>query len=146
VTRNRQWWLAAVTIGVASVLVPFEHEVAPGWAFDVVDSTNRALPGCRIQEHWEWLTVGVQGDDTAVSDASGRVRFPRRVAWTSFAREVAGTLRGFGFHSAYMGPRAYFLGCAQGKYPDRLDTEKVGSDITYRYVPGSQALVKPLRP
>jgi hypothetical protein len=43
-----------------------------------------------------------------------------------------------------MGPRAYFLGCAPGKYPDRLDAEKVGSEMVYRYVPGSQALVKPL--
>ena len=143
-TRSGRWVLAFVTIGVVGVLFPFEHEVTPGWAFDVVDANNRALPGCRIQQHFEWLAVGLQRDDAAVSDAGGRVRFPRRTARTSFARQWIGTLSGSGFHSAFMGPRAYFLGCAQGAYPDRLDADKVGNEITYRYVPGSQAPVKPL--
>jgi hypothetical protein len=126
------------------VLFPFEHEVTPGWAFDVVDANNRALPGCHMQEHWEWLAVGLQRDDTAVSDAAGHVRFPRRTARTTFAWQWIGTARGLGFHSAFMGPRAYFLGCAPGKYPDRLDAEEVGDEMVYRYVPGSQAPVKPL--
>lgn len=142
--RNRLFWLLLATIAAVALLFPFEHEVAPAWAFDVVDSDNRALPGCRIQEHWEWLAVGVQGDDTTVSDAGGRARFPRRTVRSSVASQWVGTLRGVGFHTPFMGPRAYFLGCAQGKYPDRLDAEKVGSVIAYRYVPGSQAPVKPL--
>jgi hypothetical protein len=134
----------AATIGAMAVLFPFEHEVTPGWVFDVVGSDNRALPGCRMQENWEWLAVGLQRDDTAVSDAAGRVRFSRRTVRASFARQWIGTLRGFGFHSAFMGPRAYFLGCASAQSPDRLDAEKVGSEMVYRYVPGSQAPVKPL--
>jgi len=141
-SRNTRWWLALATVGAVGVLFPFEHEVTPGWAFDVVDSDNRALPGCQIHQHWEWRAVGLERDDTAVSDAGGRVRFSRRTVRASFARQWIGTLRGFGFHSAFMGPRSYFLGCAPGKYPDRLDAEKVGDVMVYRYVPGSQAVVK----
>jgi hypothetical protein len=144
--RRRMWPVLAMigAVGVLGVLFPFEHEITPGWAFDVVDSHNRALPGCRMEEHWEWLAVGLQRDDRAVSDGAGHVRFSRRTVRASFARQWSGMLRGFGFHSAFMGPRAYFLGCAPGKYPDRLDAEKVGSEMVYRYAPGSQAQVKPL--
>ena len=142
--RNRRFWLALVTIGAVAVLFPFEHEVTPEWVFDVVGSDNRGLPGCRMQENWEWLAVGVRREDSAVSDAAGHVRFPRRSVRASFGRQWIGSMRGFGFHSAFMGPRAYFLGCASGESPDRLDAEKVGSQMVYRYVPGSQARVKPL--
>ena len=88
--------------------------------------------------------MGVQRDDSAVSDAGGRVRFSRRTVRASLAQEWLGTLRGVGFHSAFTGPRAYFLGCAPGDHPDRLDAEKVGDEMAYRYVPGSQAVMKPL--
>jgi hypothetical protein len=136
--RTRVWLLLAAVAG-AGLLFPFEREVTPAWTFDVIDpNNNKPLPGCRLQQHWEWLAVGRQGDDTAVSDAGGRVGFSRRVVRTSFARQLIGTMRGFGFHSAFLGPRAYFLGCAQGKYPDRLDAEKVGSAIVVRYSPFSR--------
>ena len=137
-SRTRWLWLVLATIGAVALLFPFEHEVTPGWVFDVVDADNRRVAGCRMQEHWEWLAVGLQGDETAVSDAGGHVRFDRRTFRTSVARRWIGTLRGVGFHSPFMGPRAYFLGCAPGQYPDRLDAEKVGNDIVYRYVPGAR--------
>jgi len=133
-------------MSVVVVFFPVEHEVTPEWAFDVVDSDNRELPGCRIQQHWEWLAVGLQRDDTAVSDAAGRIHFPRRTVRFSFGRQWVGTVSGFGFHSAFMGPRAYFLGCAEGTGPDRLDAEKVGNVLAYRYVRGLQSPVKPLSP
>jgi hypothetical protein len=142
--RNIRVWLTLAVIGTAALLFPFEHEVTPGWAFDVVGSDNKALPNCPIQEYWEWLAIGLQRDETAISNAAGRVRFPARTARASLARQWIGEVRGFSFHSAFMGPRAYFLGCGSGNNPERLDAEKVGSEIVYRYVPGTQALMKPL--
>jgi hypothetical protein len=135
-TRVKAWRLVLATLVAAGVFVivfPFEREVTPAWVFDVVDSRNRALPGCRMQEHWEWLAVRLQRDDSAVSDAGGRVRFSRRTVRASLAQD-----------SPFTGPRASFLGCAPGDHPDLLDAGKVGDEITYRYVPGSQAVVKPL--
>ena len=138
-SRIRRWWPALVTLGVVGVVIfPFEREITPAWAFDVVEANNAPVSGCRMEQHWEWQAVGVQRDDTAVSDAAGHVRFPRRTARASLAREWYGRLSGFSFHSPYMGPRAYFHGCAAGNHPDRLDAEKVGNDVVYRYVPGSR--------
>jgi hypothetical protein len=135
-THKTRVWLTLAAFGIGALFFPFEHEVTPGWAFDVVGSDSKALPNCRIQEHWEWLAVGLQRDETAISDAAGRVHFPARNARASFARQWIGEVRGFGFHSAFLGPRAYFIGCASEANPERLDAEKVGSEIVYRYVPG----------
>jgi len=143
VTRRRVWIIVGA-IAIAVLLFPFKYEVAPAWSFDVVGPDNKAMSNCSIDQHWEWLAAGVQGDDAVASDAAGHVRFPARTARASLARQWMGAVRGFGFHSAFMGPRAYFRGCGAGKNPERLDVEKVGTDITYRYVPGSQARIKTL--
>jgi hypothetical protein len=142
--RKRWVWLACVAVAAAMLFFPFQYEVTPAWSFDVVGADNKARPNCVLVEHWEWLAVGLQREETATSDAGGRVHFPARTIRASWARQSIGTLRGFGFHSAFMGPRAYFLGCGPGKNRDRLDAEKVGNEVVYRYVPGAQAPIKPV--
>ena len=141
---RRRWWLGLAALAVGALFFPFQREVTPAWAFDVVDGNRRALPGCRVEQHWEWRAAGVDRIDAAISDAGGRVLFPRRTVRVSVARQWYGAMRGFGFHSAFMGPRAYFLGCAPAPYPDRLDAEKVGDQIVFSYVPGAQVSGKPL--
>lgn len=142
--EHRLRWLVVGVLAVSAMLFPFEREVTPAWAFDVVDSNRKAVPGCRVEQHWEWRAAGVERVEGAVSDAGGRVVFPRRTVRTSLARQWYGSISGFGFHSAFMGPRAYFLSCAPGPYPDRLDAEKVGDRMVYTYVPGAQISGKPL--
>jgi hypothetical protein len=141
---SRWWWLAIAALGAAALFFPFEREVTPAWAFDVVDANRHPMPGCRVEQHWEWRAAGVDRIDTAVSDAGGRVSFPRRSARVSVARQWYGAMSGFGFHSAFPGPRSYFFGCAPGRYPDRLDAEKVGDQIVFSYVPGAQVSGKPI--
>src|SRR5262249_20812427 len=139
--RKRRVWIIVGAIAIAVLLFPFRYEIAPAWWFDVVGPDNKAVANCTIDQHWEWQAAGVRGDDAVASDSAGHVLFPARTARASLARQWIGAVRGFGFHSAFMGPRAYFLGCGAGKGPERLDVEKVGAAITYRYAPGSQALV-----
>ena len=129
---------------VGALFYPFEREVTPAWAFDVVDANRRPVPSCRVEQHSEWRAAGFERVEAVVSDSSGHVLFPRRTVRTSLARQWYGAMSGFGFHSAFMGPRSYFLGCAPGPYPDRLDAEKVGDQIVYSYVPGAQVSGKPL--
>jgi hypothetical protein len=138
------WIVVGVSAIAALLLFPFQYEIAPPWLFDVVGPDNKAMSNCRVDQHWEWLAAGVQGDDTAASDSAGHVRFPVRTARVSLARQSMGAVPGFGFHSAFMGPRAYFRGCDSGHDPERLDVERVGAAIAYRYVPGSQARIKTL--
>jgi hypothetical protein len=133
-----------VALAAGALIYPFEREVTPAWAFDVVDANRRAIAGCRVEQHWEWRAVGLERVEATISDAGGRVRFSRRTVRSSFAREWYGAMSGFSFHSAFMGPRAYFLGCAPGPYPDRLDAEKVGDKIVFTYVPGEHVSGKPL--
>jgi hypothetical protein len=137
-------WIVAGAIVIAALMFPFQYEVTPAWWFDVAGPDNNVVVNCAIAQHWEWLAAGVEGDDTVASDSAGHVHFPARRARVSLARQWLGAVRGFGFHSAFMGPRAYFQGCGQGNNRERLDVEKVGANMTYRYVPGSQAPIKPL--
>jgi hypothetical protein len=91
----------------------------------------------------QWVAIRLQRDETATSDVVGHVRFPRRVARASFARQWIGTIGNFGFHSPFSGPRSYFNGCADGAYPDRLDAEQVGSQMVFRYTPALAGVGSP---
>lgn len=142
-TPTRRRWLLGFLVAtvVALLLFPFRYEVTPAWSFDVVGFDGKGLPNCAVQEHWEWVAVGLQRGESSTSDAAGHVRFPARTVRASIGRQWLGAARNFGFHSAYVGPRAYFLGCGTGRSPERLDAEKVGSEIVYRYVPGLSTLM-----
>ena len=144
--RRRRTLLALAAMAVAVIVFPFEHEVTPAWTLSVTDASSRAIEGCRIEQHWEWLAVGVQQSDVAQSNVVGGVTFPRRTARASFARQWWGQVSGITFHGPSLSRRAYFLGCGAGTSPEMLGVGQEGDRTWGRYVPGVQGVIKPITP
>ena len=144
--RRRRSVLALAAMAIAAIVFPFEHEVTPAWAFEVTDADSRAIEGCRIEQHWEWLAAGVQESAVALSNVMGGVTFPRRTARASYVRQWWGQVSGFTFHGPALNRRAYFLGCGAGTSPEMLGVGQEGDRTWERYVPGAQGVIKPITP
>jgi len=78
---KRFLWIVAASMLVFGVLLyPFESPVVPAWSVQVVDESDRPVPGIDVQQEWgQFGADDMIWADSRVTGVDGRVFFPERV-------------------------------------------------------------------
>jgi hypothetical protein len=86
--RRKSWILLLAILLIVSLIffAPYRSTTSPQWVIQVVDGSGRPVPSLPVRQEWSYFGIDLAPwVDNRKTDADGRVTFPRRVIWASFA-------------------------------------------------------------
>jgi hypothetical protein len=116
--------LVVAFIVVVGLFVPLPKTVAPEWTVYTLDASRRPLANITVREFWRQYSLEDEDhEETAKTDANGRVSFARRYRWSSLGQRFAGCAKNVvmaGVHAS-CGAKSDLV--AFGEHVDTMDWE-----------------------
>ena len=109
--------IASAAVILVAAFIPLPQTVAPAWTITTLDAARRPLTGVTVREVWQQYSLEDSSqEEDRLTDANGKVQFPRRTYWTNLGSRFLGCVRqvGRGGVHASCGPHSFLVAFGNG--------------------------------
>jgi hypothetical protein len=107
---------------LVAALIPLPQTVAPAWTITTLDAARRPLTGVTVREVWQQYSVEDSShEEDRLTDANGKVQFPRRIYWTNVGSRFLGCVRQVGSAGVHASCGPHSILVAFGNGIDTMD-------------------------